>query len=256
MRWSFFSFGLPFLLVAAACGDAVGTTTTTFAEFVESQVSTTTQAPTTTVTTTVGPATTLVPPTSTMPAGVIVPDPSGDCRQAFTDDPAPCGEGVDITGYEVAVMGGDVEVDMHLDREPMPTESDAWFAEIVVEFDGTGFGCGLSNLEGGFEPTSMLHPYVYDYQATQGLDETVCDGMVEMTDAGSVVVLRLDVMRATGMEPAPDMRIAGGTTRRDVDGTMGSADDMFNDLLYVDGFGFVSLVDLCNEGGVAEVCTE
>jgi hypothetical protein len=56
--------------------------------------------------------------------------------------------------------------------------------------------------------------------------------------------------------PTPESFLAAGTFGSNADGTMASADDLFNGLDFVDETGLVRLDDLCDSGLQDGTCTE
>jgi len=183
-------------------------------------------------------------------------EPTDDCREGYGFESAPCGEGVEVTRYAVVLTDGVLELWMQLAGDPMISEETQWFADLFLQMDGASFGCGVSNVPESGPATSTLQPYVFDQQGTPDLETTPCTASLETNDRGPVAHLRLDAPAATGMPATPESFLAAGTFGSNADGSMASADDLFNSLDFVSETGLVRLGDLCDSGLQDRTCSE
>lgn len=205
---------------------------------------------------TIGGAATCTPSGSAVePVDVFIGDAADDCRQGYSEEPAVCGAGVDISGYQVMITGGSIEVVLRLSDAPLFDESSQWFADFFVDESGAGVGCGISNVSGDGVAGTELAPYVFSMTGQQ-IDEGTCTAMLDTGGEDPVVTLQLDLAAATGAAPTLETRIGAGTFGGNADGTMASADDIFSDLEATDEFGIITVGGLCDSGIDPGVCNQ
>ena len=124
------------------------------------------------------------------PDGLVVDDPSGDCREAGLDRGESCARGADIEAISLRTLDGDtLMVELRLDDTPDLGPAVAWTVEFYVDaanaFTEGGIICRLSNVEDGDGPGPEPVSRALDPNTVprQPVDARACDGRLDGTAA-------------------------------------------------------------------------
>ena len=130
------------------------------------------------------------------PAGLMVDDPPGDCREAGLDRGEACDAGADVEAVSLwAPDSGTLMVELQLTEAPDLGAGLAWTAEFYVEaanaFTDGGVICRLTNLVDGGRPASEASSYALDPNTVPRrlVDDRACEGSLD----GSVARFSIDV---------------------------------------------------------------
>ena len=127
-------------------------------------------------------------------------DPPADCRSAFSEGPATCGPGADITSVRVD-SSGPIVLTVELSETPHYDVDFQW----LIEFSISDLACGLANTssaDGSFLGSDLLGPYGYRTLTNESAPPGTCDGSLD----GNTATIIFNIQ-----PPLGPWTIAGGT---------------------------------------------